>query len=363
MKIGDKYYRYIREDNKEPTLEILRVVGFKNEEDIKVTQSINNGKFIGPYNIKATGILHNREYRLLIPDGYITLLIVKITDTIDDVIVSLHRYKDIEENNKALPYCVCRQCITDLFASQIKVNNTQYYGISISQETCPVDVEFPIVLGCDGIRDMKQYSVYKDDRLEDILSMIDNKKYDKILFYNFCDHVKSKVKEKFAYTQIVNGDKKSYDGFCKDLKTLLIENNFKYDFCRAFNILPINCDLKQYKLSDNVRLTDDIKNNLSIILCINITDTIVIPYDSTIKLDEIKQDYILVSDVNEDLYIIGYLHQGTYNISPEFIAQDTDINKIVKSVQNKKINSSIEAYEQSVRSAYNMINYSCDKYM
>ena len=39
--------------------------------------------------------------------------------------------------------------------------------------------------------------------------------------------------------------------------------------------------------------------------------TYVIPYNFTINLNEIKRSYILVKDINEDLYIVAY-DKGEY---------------------------------------------------
>ena len=317
--VGSKYFRYGKEGN----LILVRVVRYQNVD----TVVIKHKECDYTEKISISELIEN--YTLLNPDGYIFFNIVKINESkLDDVIVALYRKEDINAL-EPLPYCVCRQGITDIFANQIKINNKTYYGACVSKDTIPVDVPFEVMLACDGVSSNESIAVYIDDKYDDIIGMIKTKKYDSVLLGLFNDYINYTAKSTGFGSIYANNAKKldCVDGYCKKLTDLLQYNNFMYDFYRAYNIIPvvfdIDVDKEKGNTLDNI---PDLKITLENLLCCYIDDSIIIKYDKDIDLDSIKSKYILVSDNKEELYIVAYIPSETrkYYIDPDDVKEGID---------------------------------------
>lgn len=299
-KTGAKFYTY-NEGEDEP--EVIRVC--KVDEVKKIVKVID---------VKGTKRQVNfdrliNEYRQLSPDGILNISIVK-NKNVSDVIVSLGRYV-YNEDDGSLPYAVCRQLIYDVFGNYASMSkkvydygNKIYSGMSISQDTCPVNVSFKDVLSCDKLIENRSILVYRDDTLKDIFSIISTKKYDSIL---------RNTKELSESTDLGTFNPGDIPvGFCSTLKELLESNNFMYDFRRAFHIMevPYHIEESDIKLSyENVLY---IENEIKA----NIMNTYMIKYTREIDLKDIKRDYMLVSsaaDKFKDLYIVAFdKYRGEY---------------------------------------------------
>lgn len=115
------------------------------------------------------------SYRKLNPDGYIGFSIVDMEEDEDvqDVVVTFHRRKNLS-TEKQLPFAVCRMNIYDLFTNAIKPEKDKdvtYLGCSVSQDSCPADIEFPTLLAYDDIRSMILTACYIEDTIDDILKL------------------------------------------------------------------------------------------------------------------------------------------------------------------------------------------------
>lgn len=347
MKIypGMKFYRY----NDSNELEIIRVKNYQNSQILRIFTNNTVEK------INVADLITN--YTALKPDAILSFSIAKLKNGLRDVIVSLHRQSDIDSSVQT-PYVVCRQCITDIFANQfVSEPDKYYYGASVSVETCPANVNFDIMLTCDGVESSELIAVYIDDKLNDMLSLINSHKYDSALLTAYMDFAANKSKDfgNFMYRAIMEAD--NYAGYCKTLKDLLVSNNFMFDFYKTYNIVP----LEFYNMNNyiNDRLCEEYVKILSDLTCSNIVDTIVIPYHKDIDLSMINntgKKYIIISDVNQDLYLIAYKTHGIYHVPVEAVENEENITKIYN-IMTKKTNEN-----SSISEAYNKIMFSKNKY-
>lgn len=275
---GSKFFRFI-DDSDEP--EIIRVLKVNNNK--KVVRYLDDA---GNKCIMSLSKLD--DYKMLKADGMIMFSIVRVGD-IDDVIVSLSKVP----NESNLPYAVCRQSIFDFFSNNTNGNdNVIFVGVSVSQDTCPANIDFQQILSCNGVEYNKPIVVYIDDTLDDILSLFRHEKFNKVL-KDLIEVSNSTFKDKIV------------TGYCKSISDLLTDNNFMYDFRKCFNIMEIpgSIDPDDNELSKfNIDfLSNELKEN--------ITKTYTIKYTKEIDLKSIVRDYVLVSSASDkfsDVYIVGY---------------------------------------------------------
>lgn len=232
-----------------------------------------------------------KQYTKLKPDGYVTFSIVNLDNNIKDVIVAVHRQKDVEQNIQ-IPYAVCRQSIMDVFSNQVRNSYITYIGVSVNIENIPEGVDYRMVLACNSVEYATMISVYLDDTLDEILSLLNKQeKFDMIL-----NHLANNIKQERVF------------GYCKSLKQLLIENNFMYDFLRSFNIHQVDFTTI---INNGYTLNPEQRVYLEDLLKIEMFETYVVKYTKEIDLNKIKRNHVLISDKNNDIYIIAY-DKGEY---------------------------------------------------
>lgn len=301
---GSKYFRYIDNDN----FEIIRINRKKGNEYSVICQD-------GSYK-KLTEEYIKDNYSLLTPDGYVTFIIATMGET-KDILVIFHRKEDIK-SEAAVPYAVCRQFMDDVFTNIVLENkgydnkgNKLYsaIGISVSQDTCPPDIDFRMTMLCDSIERQFIMATYVDDKLDDILSFIHTKPYDNILekIYN------------------INSKNKFLIGSCKSVKELLEVNNFMYDIYSGYNIyqIPFSIDPEFSGSFTNIDIVDHIQN----IVRSNIINTYVTKFTKEINLREIKKDFILIADKNENIFIVAYDKSEDFDMSYESINYKLKMSK------------------------------------
>lgn len=303
MKIylGDKFYRYDEETDK---IDIIRIKKIQNENLFSYEKENVS------YKITREELLKN--YTKLRPDGTVAFTIVNLENKLKDVIVTLYRTKDLQDGI-AIPYCACRQNIFDMFTNQVQKGKTMYVGVSVSQETMPDDTPFEIVLACNGIDYVNQVSVYLDDTLEDLLSFVNKPKFDLVL------------------TNIHNNvTNKDIQGYCTSLRQLLEENDFMYDFLRAYNIIRVNFAIDK----DSTELDPFRREYIEGIIKEEMFKTYVVKYDKEINLNKIERSHIIVSDKNKEIFIIAY-DKGEY-INREYAKNIKDKRDAVALLKHKK---------------------------
>lgn len=323
ITLGTRYYNWT-DDGKINEVKIIKLLG-EDKCRCKYTIGPKTGELI---ELDNSDIKDN--YTMLTPDGYITFNIAVMGGTdIRDVIIFLTKQSDII-NGDTIPYCVCRQSVNDLFTA---AEQKQYFGISVSKDTCPADVDYSNYLACNGVEKFEVVSIYIGDKLADILKLFKHRDFDNTLYTLFmarCKYISSNIK----YIINQNMKKKYLDGYCKTLNDLITINNFEYDFYRAFNIIPINDDLSSH-IEDECPA--EIVNFLKGITRRNIDKSIVIKYDKSIDLSKIERKYVLVADNNKDVYIVAYTDTGVYQVPTS--GNLFDIDSVEKAYAEVRINT------------------------
>lgn len=344
--LGCKYYRYDENNN----IEVVRVYKLLNNEYVKIYLDDDKDTKI-KISIKEL----EEKYVKLNPHAIINFCIAKIGNNLDDIIVTMHKMLDLA-SNEPTPYCVCRQNITDVFANQLKISNKLYVGCSMSLQTCPPDIDYRIMVACNDIDKCINICAYMDDKLSDIITLIPTKDMNDInrsLNALFIDHIDYEVKTNPTLSMMRNRliQLDSYDGYCKTLKTLLEQNNFMYDFYQAFNIIPI--DLEVHYNEEGV-LNDDITEIISDLYEVNIVSTLCMKYWYDIDLEDINNDYVLIMDKNNNLYVVAYVSIGPKHIDIEKVESEENIEKL--SISTLKNNKSIQEAATHIRINKNKYN-------
>lgn len=329
LMLGEKYYKYDENNN----INVVRICRIYNEREV---QLYNENDKSNKFKMNTEDLIKN--YIKLNPHAVINFCIVKIGNNLDDVIVTMHKWSDLI-SNEPTPYCVCRQNITDVFANQLKISDKLYVGCSMSLNTCPPDIDYRIMIACNGITKCVNICAYMDDTLDDIISLIQTKDYDNALNALFMDHASYEKEHNNIVDSIYNILIKmnSYDGYCKTLKLLLEQNNFMYDFYQAFNIIPINEKVIYDK--DTGALDDNITNVISELHEVNIVSTLCMKYWYDIDLSSIDNEYVLLLDNNNDLFVVAYVSNGPKHINIENVESEENIERLANSTigNNKSI--------------------------
>lgn len=317
--VGDRFYKQVSDDDSED----FRVVKIKNENTFRIKYSNGNMDTISRSTIE-------KDYVRLIPDGLIAMNIVNVgkanpndKEELKDVIVAIYKTEDLD-NGVNIPFAVCRQSIEDLFTKQINSNPyIQYAGMSMNQNNVPAGCDFIMILACNSIAYSIGCSVYLDDTLEDILSLVNTKKFDEVL---------SSMHSKIA---------SNVYGYYPTLKELLENNDFMFDFRQSFNIEKVYFPMLINK--DDYTIELEQLETLENIVHFIMEDPYVIPFSRDIDLDEIKRSYLLVSDIKDDIYIVIY-DKGDYkNIAEKqnFITK----REIISMIKNSKKEIDKKFYE------------------
>lgn len=291
--IGAYFFKYEENENGEQELILLRLYKVKSKNTFLLRDKQKNKVVLSKKQLE--------EFSMLEPDGLIIHVLASDPQQGVDTMCLLYRMKDINDNINE-PYAVCRQNIIDPF--EMILNNDPYttvVGVSISRDTAPEGFDFKSVCIAAGVRDQKINFIYKDDSFEDIMSFVNEELYDKALMI-IKDHMD-------------DSDNIKYKGFKDSYRSLLVENDFMYDFRRAFDIIRLNLTIDTsinrwtedgiYKISENeIRTVESLTKHVVI-------SPVLIKYDKTIDLDEIQRSYILFEDLNKELYIVSY-DKGEY---------------------------------------------------
>jgi len=294
--IGNKYYKYVGDK-----LELLRLVRIKNEDSyvmrdaLGITVKLTKDELLG--------------YTKLNSDGYITFAIVSLEQGIQDVIVSIHRREDILKGDN-IPYCVCRQNIYDMFTHQLERSEAiSHIGMSISKDTCPMDVKFEMVLACNSIVSLSVVNVYLDDSLEDILKFISPLNYDAALRV---------LADKM--------DGATVKGNCRALKALLEEKEFFNDFHRGFGIHKLPYAIRSKNLTEEMVLF------LEAILKHRVLEYSIVKYGMDIDMKAVATKHLLIVDNLDNLYLVLYTEGEYVNREYEALNDKSDreimVNKL-----------------------------------
>ena len=263
------------------------------------------------------------EFTMLEPDGLMVHVIASDPVQGSDTICLLYRMDDLNNGDNE-PYAVCRQNIIDPF--EILLNNDPnktIVGVSISKDTAPEGFDFKTVYAATGIKYQQINFIYKDDSFEDIMSFVNEEAFDKTL------KIVSDILDDDEDCRI------KFSGYNSTYRDLLTQNDFMYDFRRAFNIVRFNFAIDKsidrwnedgiYKISDKeIKSIEGVTKH-------QVISPILIKYDKSVDLSEIKRSYIVFEDTNKDIYVISY-DKGNY-INREYDALSDQRDKEL--LQNK----------------------------
>ena len=281
--VGTKVYNF--DENGKPV--ILRI---RKSDDDKEVYTLIDSSEMKSYNLSYDTI-HN-DFIKLRPDGMMMFYVVKDSDQIRDVLVTLHPF-DEKGQISYVPYAACRQDCVDIFRQAEKVTPVPgqiWAGCSISDKTCPAETSVVSFMNCEEFQYSRNCAVYLDDTLDDILECIYTARFDNIL---------ASYKKKHRGDNLV--------GICETLKELLEDKDFMLDFHYAFNITEVPFPI----------IGNDTNNLLASIVeqvkSIAVKQVYVIPYDKTIDLKELQRPYILctpeykkATPEQRKIYIVGY---------------------------------------------------------
>ena len=265
-----------------------------------------------------------KDYSPLKPDGILTLSIAGVRDSkgkiCRDVIVTATKFLNIEFKVNVMPYAVCRQNISDIFYNMfINDENDQLVGLAVNQDTCPANFDFGIMFACDNIEKNDFINFYRTDTLEDVLALVNTKKYDETLdslFKRHCEVIKN---------PIIYNTHKEHGGWCKNLRTLLDNNNFQADINQMLGIADVEFNISDYTVDNYIngkndssaaiitQANDELRYWLSLTYKVNIKEANILEFDHDINLGDFNNaNYLLIRDNTKTLYLIVYLVEGEF---------------------------------------------------
>lgn len=313
--VGYKLYKELEDGS----IHMVRIVNVRKPYKVDKNTKDPSEISIYDYSTKETKkvkveTLH--DYTPLKPDGILSFNIVNVVDQETkeinkDVMVTAVKYQNVELGLAKIPYVVCRQSITDIFynLSVINMDKDMMVGLSVSQDTCPTNFDFRTMMACSNVIFSEIINFYRNDILEDIYPMIRLPKYDSILENLFLSHAKATGNPTISL-------KKHDKGWCRDLKTLLIQNNFQYDINQMLGITGVDFEIAPYLEERPIPGKEDTKyliagKDLHDWLCqvyrLNINEAAVIEFDHDINLADFNNArYFLFRDNKNKLYLIVY---------------------------------------------------------
>ena len=309
----------------ENSAKIIKIIDIDDKKENIVTKNLDTDEV---ETIKFNDIT---GYTPINPYGFVSFAKVEL-EGISDVIVSLYRMLDIKIGVNE-PYAICRQSVNDFFYDLINNKNEGIAGVSCTRENCPEGIPYESLAYCDNLESFKIVNFYLTDTLDDILSCINTKKYDNTLEKLYTTHMNSVNP---AYDKSKDNNT-SHQGWCRNLKTLLTENNFINDIDTMRNVTAVdfviadNLDIK--KSSDELDVPY-INENLTVffsnVFRLGIKDAIAIEYDFDIDLAEFNNTkYFLVRDKANKTYIIQYTLNAEYR-QDELYTKATTLSGIDK---------------------------------
>jgi hypothetical protein len=301
--LGYKFYK-LNDDNSYKLIRLIRIYEFNDKVLIK---NLETGSKV------AIPVAELKEYTPLEPYGFVSFAKVfintKDNEKTHDVVVSLYRLLDIKMDMNE-PYAICRQSITDFFYT-IYAGDPNTVGVSATKEDCPTNIPYYMLAACDGLDKYQIVNYYLDDVVDTVLECLDTKEYDVVLENLLHEHLVAIGKPLYK----PDSDR----GWCKDLATLLKENNFITDMDELRSITGLDFDLKDYLVKKTVAnkevdaLNDEVLEFFDKIFKVNAIDTVVIKYGVDIDLAEFNNtNYTLLRDNTNTLYVVVYKSEGEY---------------------------------------------------
>lgn len=278
---GTKLYKY--EDDK---LYEVRVLGY-DEKTSKYTLKWLEKDEVADYDYD---VIHDQLTRLD-PDGVVSFNIVK-DGPVQDVMILTHPLKDGEISST--PFAVCRQDSIDIFrmaTTATPVKGQVWAGISINKNNCPAEAKLTDFMQCEDIIYTIMIAVYNTDTLDDIISLVFEDKFDRVLE---------------TYEKKHKGD--NLVGICTSLRQLMEETKFMYDFHETMGIIEV-----PFLIDESPKIIELIKDIIGQIKHAYISNIYLIPYSKQIDTSEFERPWVLMTPdsskakkEDQKIYIVGY---------------------------------------------------------
>lgn len=243
-------------------------------------------------------------YTKLNPDAQICFSILELEGEVPDVLISIYRKEDAETDG--IPYCICRQSIYDLYTNTVSPSEDGrfYIGCSVSKDTCPADVNFKQLLACNGVVKTDIVSAYYDDSLSTILSFVNTMDYDNALKLLY---------EGYDHTKVITE--------CTSLETLLTSSHFMEDFWRGLNVVKAPYEFIPELATELLHWVEDVIKHEMI-------SPVVVKFTRDINLAAIQDDYVLLLDAKDNIFVISY-KRGEYINRPYVeLGDDTELKAL-----------------------------------
>ena len=294
----------------EDGIKMYRIIGLKGAPEIMRINDLMKIKDLDTGEESVVKVEDMKDYTPLTPDGYLTFNKVYIDNNgkkLYDVVITASKILNLKIGD-TLPFAICRQSCTDIFYNLACGDESDMIvGLSVNQDDCPTNFDFRELLACDGIDKTQYVNYYRMDTLEDVMPMIKTKELNEVLSNNFMEHVKATGNASIAF-------KKEDKGWCKDIDTLMKENNFQSDIDQMLGITGVNFKISDYIITKNLTdeqeyetFTDDLVNWLKELYNVNINKINVVKFDHDIDLLEFKNSrYFLLRDNTKTMYLCVY---------------------------------------------------------
>lgn len=291
---GTVFFKYLPGSD-EPNL--IRLIRIKNS-DCFVVESKGA-------KIKMSGVEFS-TYTKLNPDAQICISIVELEDKAPDIIVTVYRKEDA--NTDGLPYCICRQNLYDMFTNTVSPSEDGrfYIGCSVSKDTCPKDINFKQLLACNGVVKTDIISAYYEDSLDKILSFINTMEYDQVI---------DMLNQGYDHNQVITNN--------QTLKDLLSYSHFMDDFWRGLNVVKAPFEFIPELVGELTKWIEDIIKHEMI-------SPVVVRFTRDIDLDIIQDQYLLLLDANDSLFVVSYKEGEYINRPYAFMGDNTEVETLEK---------------------------------
>ena len=320
-KYAERYigYKFFKETDE--GFKVVRVKEAKNNAKITCIDQDTNEEVVLTLD-------ELREYTPLEPYGVLSVNVVGFADFSKDVVLILYKMLELKIMGPNSPYAICRQSIHDFFADLLYQNpeNNNLVGVSCTRDNCPANIDFLDLAACDYTLESKMLYLYRDDTLDSILQVMPlldtiNETLENLLrahIFGTMSEAEAELKymERDGHFWRLNDNVNYVHGWCRDLKTLLRENNFMADFNSMCDIVEVDFNLENYlstRESGVQELTYPALLFFDEVFKVNAVETRVIKYRYTIDLSKFNNtNYVFLRDNTGAVYLVVYLVDGEY---------------------------------------------------
>lgn len=335
-ELGNIYYTWNDERN---DFDMYRIVSIQNSETVSCIIN-NDWKQKKKFNLKEL----RQKYTQLLSDAILTVSdVIAITKRIGnniiplyDVMVMVYKREGLSLSG-SVPDILLRQATSDMFYQPfVSTEENPMIGFCATKETLPAEYEMNELTLVDDVLSSMIINTYKIDTIDSICQIIGNK-FNSILEDLMDAHLKAVYGQSWDFMKDTIEVPEHLHGYCKDLKTLLKINNFMYDFYQILGItnvtFQIDCPDDGYEHS----LPNDQRESLQEIYQINMAKTMVLPFDFSVNLEEVKVPYVLIMDVTGNLYFVAFTRsefEYVKHVDTTLIENMTQINQKVSNAVN-----------------------------